>query len=222
MIRTYIIDTTQLGNKQIYDRRCAELSAERLKRLDFIGTQKNKILSLGAGVLISVGFKAYGIDENEVSIVKNEYGKPYIKDGDLFFNVSHSGTMAVCSFADREVGTDIQILSRPKLPEMNLKLAERFFTHNEFVRIRDIKSVKEQNEEFTRLWTIKESFVKACGYGFNLNPNEFEVSITNGISVSHKVNNKKYFFKEYEVQGYKLTVCCEKDDFAYELEYVTM
>ena len=36
----------------------------------------------------------------------NEYGKPYLESGGLFFNLSHSGEYVACAISDKEIGID--------------------------------------------------------------------------------------------------------------------
>ena len=57
--------------------------------------------------LLKYALKDYAnIDKYE--IVYNEYGKPYLKNIDIYFNISNSKNVSVCVISNREVGIDIQ------------------------------------------------------------------------------------------------------------------
>lgn len=79
-------------------------------------------------------------------------GKPYLKSGELYFSISHSAGRTICAVADQEIGADIQkIAYRPRVAR----------------RICQDHELAEANSPagFTRLWALKESFVKANGAG---------------------------------------------------------
>ncbi|MCC8050043.1 MAG: 4'-phosphopantetheinyl transferase superfamily protein [Clostridiales bacterium] len=66
-------------------------------------------------------------------------------------------------FADTDVGCDIEFRKQP-----NDKLAGRFFCRDEISWMQDAKEETEREERFYRLWTLKESFIKATGQGLRL------------------------------------------------------
>ncbi len=94
-----------------------------------------------------------GITQYE--LIYNEYGKPYLKEGALFFNLSHSGEYTACAISDHEIGIDIQKIC---IKEHAMR---RICTPEERARIKTA-------EDFTRMWVIKESFAKAKGIGIGL------------------------------------------------------
>lgn len=82
----------------------------------------------------------------------NEYGKPYLVGNPLFFNLSHSGEYTACVISDKEVGIDIQKVGMKEHAMRKVCTAE------------ELASIKTA-EDFTRIWTIKESYAKANGMG---------------------------------------------------------
>lgn len=85
-------------------------------------------------------------------VITNEYGKPYLEDNEIYFNISHSGDYTVIVIGDNEIGVDIQKLSyRPKV-------IKRFYNDKE-------KEIATNEIEFTRIWAIKEAYVKKNGMG---------------------------------------------------------
>lgn len=132
--------------------------------IDRIRMPQDKRLSLAAGILLDEGLRTYGLREARVHVCKGEYGKPYFPDfPEIHFNLSHSGNAALAVFADREVGCDIELRKRA-----NEALARRFFCAREADWMLAAAEEKEREDRFYRIWTLKESFLKATGQGLHL------------------------------------------------------
>ncbi|MBO5525878.1 MAG: 4'-phosphopantetheinyl transferase superfamily protein [Clostridia bacterium] len=81
----------------------------------------------------------------------NSYGKPYLSDNQLYFNLSHSGAMTILALSDKEVGVDCE-----KIRSRKTDAVLRSFPESE-------RSEILGTEDFFRHWTVKESFVKFMG-----------------------------------------------------------
>jgi 4'-phosphopantetheinyl transferase len=92
-------------------------------------------------------------------------GKPRLvdqSDGSIRFNLSHSGEMALCAFAQgREVGVDVEKISRDM---DDLAIARRMFTPGEARRLETLQG-DERTAAFFNSWTRLEALAKACGHG---------------------------------------------------------
>ncbi len=106
--------------------------------------------------------------------VPNEYGKPsaHAPQGPRapHFNLSHSDelvVMAVCQ--GYEVGVDVEWLVRKG---ETVSLADRFFSPIESEQLRALAAPAQQSRFFD-LWTLKESYIKACGMGLSIPLDEF-------------------------------------------------
>ena len=102
--------------------------------------------------------KEEGIIDYE--FVKNENGKPFLKDIPIFFNVSHTdGFCAVC-INDSPVGIDCEKID-PNFEKKIPDFAKRYFLKNEL-------SLLEENGydalTFFKIWTSKEAYIKKYGY----------------------------------------------------------
>lgn len=99
--------------------------------------------------------------EFPVEIVTDKSGKPELADVPLRFSLSHSGDRCACAVYDRAIGVDIQ-----KRAAADVRILERRFTpcEREFVL-----NSADRGAAFTRVWTMKESYVKAHGTGIPLN-----------------------------------------------------
>lgn len=203
MVNTFILNTDLLDDEQLFNKHLALMPEKRRDKVIRMAKEKQK-LSLGAGILI----KAFVGDD----ISYNEYGKP-ISDK-LEFNISHSGKYVVISTASEPVGVDIQIFKRGMR-----HIAHRFFSVEECITIDQSYT---PDTTFIKIWSLKEAFLKCVGIGLCNDLNNFSVKIDDDrITVSQNFNNNFYYFKNYEVEGYQLSVCCEDNRFANTLVDVT-
>ncbi|MGN1480405.1 4'-phosphopantetheinyl transferase family protein [Porcipelethomonas sp.] len=101
----------------------------------------------------------FGIAYNDDTVGFNKYGKPYLKNSDLYFNISHCTGLAVCSIESCETGVDVEFIRNypPRVLNRSFSLGE----------IDAVKNSARPDETFFRLWTLKESFVKALGIGIS-------------------------------------------------------
>lgn len=232
MLEIYAYDIRNLLNKNEYETRLANASSCRKEKINKCTLQQKALENLAAAAVIDEAVKQFGLREKQINYGFGEVGKPYIKsvckDADSFanniknihFNISHSGDYAVCVVSDREVGIDIQKIEKP-----NLQVAKRFFAKKEYEYILNQPDEKSKTEAFYRIWTLKESFVKAVGVGINLPFDSFEFDmseekvclkqITGGKEVFDEIS---YSFKEVslsqthiigkrEDELYKMAVC---------------
>ena len=100
-------------------------------------------------------YKYYGYDFEKIDIQRTKNGKPYIKDSNLRFNVSHSGDaiIAIVGLGYDSVGIDMEVI----LNKDREKIIKRFFQKEE---IEFINSSDDKNLEFYRIWTKKEAYIK--------------------------------------------------------------
>lgn len=89
-------------------------------------------------------------------IVKNEYGKPYFENNDIYFNISNSDSVVVAAVSDKEIGIDIQ------KRKYNEAIVNRTFTESEK---QYLNKSSDKKKAFTLIWTMKESYVKKLGIG---------------------------------------------------------
>lgn len=142
------------------------LDKDRAKRIEAIKRESEKRRSVYAGVLLRYAFLQAGHSVNEwenITIKKGEYGKPVIElsNGHYFhYSLSHSGEYVACAIGDdenSEVGIDIQQMIPDKI-----QIAKRFFSKEEYTRI---CNSNDEDIDFYRMWTAKESYVKLTGRG---------------------------------------------------------
>lgn len=197
-------------DEEVFQTFYQKMPEERQRKIDCCARWKDKRLSLAAGVLLQEMLQEYGVDDANLRIGYGENQKPYLLDyPDIHYNLSHSGEMAMCIAADTEVGCDIEEIN----PHMNLGIAKRFFTTNEYEAIMREETEDKKKDMFFRLWTLKESFLKVTGLGMKLPLNSFEMILGDSIQVKYEGNLAAYEFREYCYEHYKAAVCrlCSED-----------
>ncbi|PYE48916.1 4'-phosphopantetheinyl transferase superfamily protein [Paenibacillus barcinonensis] len=112
-----------------------------------------------------------GVPAKELSFSRNAYGKPcLVHNPHVPFNVSHSGDwIALIAGGTAEVGVDVE-----KIAPIDLQIAERFFSPQENAYLAAMPA-DQQNHTFYRLWTLKESYIKAIGTGLSLPLDSFAI-----------------------------------------------
>lgn len=207
----YHMDTGELEDERTFLDYYEAMSRERQRKVDSFLRMEDKRLSLGAGILMDRGLSEWGLCEREAALSYTEKGKPYLtKYPHIHFNLSHSGSKVLAVFADVETGCDIE-----RRQEADLALVKRFFTPGEYDFIAGQQGNAGQDEAFTRMWTLKESFLKAVGSGLLLPLDAFEIVISpeGGISLGGKsevarfLNPKAFVFREYRLGEYFAAVC---------------
>ncbi len=152
------------------------LSPEELEKADRYRVERPRHeFVLTRGTLRSLLAKYLGRPPREISFEYTYYGKPHLKDaGDLHFNVSHSGGLALMGFIrGSEIGVDVEKMK--PMPDA-MQLAERFFSAREREDLRAVPA-DEVSHAFFRCWTRKEAYIKGKGEGLSLPLHQFDVSI---------------------------------------------
>ena len=88
------------------------------------------------------------------NLVYNEYGKPYLKRNEIYFNISHAKPYTVLVISNKEIGVDIEKIT------MKDKVMKKVCTEEE-------KKLIKTADDFTVIWVKKESYVKYIGVGLS-------------------------------------------------------
>ncbi len=87
-------------------------------------------------------------------IIYNEYGKPYLKNNEIFFNISNCDIYTVLVISSKEVGVDIEKIT------IKENIIDKICNENE-------KKLIKSPIDFTSIWVKKESYVKYLGVGLS-------------------------------------------------------
>jgi 4'-phosphopantetheinyl transferase len=156
------------------------LSTEEVARAkSFVVERPRRNYLASRAALRSLLGRYLGKPPSEVTILIDVSGKPRLADGDLRFNLAHSGELALIAFTrDCEIGVDLELV-RPI--ERALEIAARNFHPAELAAIRDA-SAEELAATFFRCWTRKEAVLKAVGLGLIHPLDELNTHLPNGGS----------------------------------------
>lgn len=168
----YLLDTkfVDLGNNDLYK----DLSRDRIDKINRLVFEKDKKLSLGAGLLLNFVIKDYCEKQNiscpdfPLDIIKNQYEKPILKDGNIHFNLSHSGRYVVCVADNRPVGIDIQ-----KIGKTNVAFSDRIMSEKEK------RLFGADTKRALMVFCMKEAILKKQGIGLSCGLNNIELYTDN-------------------------------------------
>lgn len=206
-ITVYTADTAPLYEKKLFDEIYSSVSAERREKTDGMRMLNDKCLSLGAEYLLMRACRDYGVDYGAAVIAAGKYSKPAFCSGKLQFNLSHSGTRAMCAVSFSDVGCDVE-----EIKPFKSAVAEKYFSPEEKRALGMCVTQPERENLFFRIWTLRESFMKCTGRGLALPLTEFSLTFENGrVSVNQTVDDSDYLFFEKDYSdGYKYSVCAKK------------
>lgn len=123
-----------------------------IDKLPTIDDKKRSIL--GIKLLMNL-LSEKSINYNDLKFTKNKDGKPIITNYPLFYSTSHSGEYVICGLSDKEIGIDIQSIQK-----INFKIMNSFFDKDE-------KFYSNNNENYTKVLSLKEAYGKCYGFGIN-------------------------------------------------------
>lgn len=117
------------------------------------GDKINSLLS--RLLLLSEIRRRTGIPERKVKLTLGSFGKPYLKNSELQFSLSHTRGAICAAFGENgEVGVDIERRDR----RVNERMYKRVLCGEEQVHA-------TSDADFIRFWVKKEAFLKRLGVG---------------------------------------------------------
>ncbi len=163
----YGVDCTPLKEAHTLKQVLPRLDDSRRQRIERLQIPEKRAQCAAAGILLTY---LCGDNGSPPALRHGSRGKPYLRDrDDRFFSLSHTGRWVFCALADDEVGLDAQIPTA-----YNPAIIQRHFTPPE----REwLDSQPDKVEAFTRLWTMKEAYLKFTGFGMVLPMSSFTVPL---------------------------------------------
>lgn len=208
----------------------SRLSTARQNKIEKLRYDADKRLSLGAGLLLDHGLSQFGLKEREEEFGTVENGKPCLKNHPgIQFNLSHSGAMVMAAFACQKakkesgcagtsifsaagegqacpVGCDVE-----RKQKARMDVARRFFAPCEQQLLLSAKTQEEQDLLFSRLWTLKESFLKVDGKGMAMALDSFAIEPGKTPRLAG-IHGSQYHFREFQLADYCASVCVKRKD----------
>lgn len=183
----------------------------RKRKIDKLKLESDKYLSLFGELIIRNDINEnYGIHNDDINFEYSSVGKPKVDIKDYHFNISHSGGYVLCGISQSDIGVDIE-----EIKDVDFRISKYVFSESE-QKIID-SSEDDKTDIFYRLWTMKESYLKATGEGFN----------SDIKSVSFDICESNIFYdgwhiKEYDIlDEYKVSVCSRDNRFVESIKTIS-
>ncbi|EEM05993.1 4'-phosphopantetheinyl transferase family protein [Bacillus pseudomycoides] len=188
-----------------YQRCLSFVSKERQEQVKRFRFREDALRSLLGELLTRyILTREYSIPNCLINFERNTFGKPFLKEyKNIYFNVSHSGQWIVCAVDSNEVGIDVE-----KVDQFDIDIAKRFFLEEEYLSLKNIFNENDKKSYFYKLWTLKESYVKAKGKGLQIPLNSFKIEKVNNDLKNYdfQVGNQM-FLRLYSLENYFLSIC---------------
>lgn len=140
---------------------------------------------------VSLAAMDLSVSEKDIEIKTDVYGKPYIAGCEQWhFSITHTAGMIGIAVSDASIGIDAE-----KIHSADLRIAKRFFTDQENLRI---ENSENKDRCFFEIWTKKEAYLKYIGKGLRTPLRSFDV-----FELAHK-------FEAFEEDGYMYSVCHDR------------
>ncbi len=178
-IDVYLVNYNELNFKENYKKYFKYLNDEELNRIKKYENKFDQIRSLLGLLLIKSLASEKNINPN---IKKTEYGKPYLLNSDLHFNISHANECVAVGISNNDLGIDLEYIKNEDYNFYNdWTTRECFFKliglglimYNDEYNIdykRSIINYKKSNYSFTNL-IIDKYMLSICS------KNKFEVKL---------------------------------------------
>lgn len=205
-VKVFYSDISRYLAQDALDSRKAEVDDKRLSRIERAIRPETKAQLLGAGLLQNAALEAV-FGKNDYRIEISPSGKPYVINAEgVYFNLSHAGKFVLCAVSDIPVGADIEEIAEAQTV---MGIADRFFSMLE----RDAIALSPSPAEaFCRLWTLRESYVKMRGTGFDRGLAPLACEFPGGVpkmKIDGVIQNDAFFTEIRDVFGCRGAVCTQ-------------
>ena len=155
------------------------MSADEHERMGRFVFERDRKAFLLTRALVRTTLSRYApVAPADWTFIANAHGRPELLDRppgvpDLRFNISHTDGLIACAVTiGREIGVDVENIGR----HMQHDVAGRHFAPKEVSDLRQLPD-DEQRKVFFDYWTLKESYIKARGFGLALPLGDFAFTL---------------------------------------------
>lgn len=161
---------------------------------------------LGGELLQFALEREYG---SSYEVVREGNAKPFLAgEQGIDFSITHTEGLVVCGISGKRIGVDAEYI-RP----FDDRLMRRICTEEEIAYITGVDGGSKMREErFFRLWTGKESFLKATGQGLSLPMKEIGFSVRAGEKQRMDIrgNIPGWQYTQFRYRGRFMVTVCEE------------
>ncbi len=151
------------------------LTGAEIQRYEELARPEHRLEYLAGRVFLREILSAYtGIPPNALAFDKNPSGKPALVaeqlDTPLNFNFSHGADGMACAVtAKNNIGVDVESVSEDR---GMVEVADHYFSSIELAGLEALGAA-DQQQQFFRIWTLKEAYIKARGEGHSQSLDSF-------------------------------------------------
>ena len=188
----YAIDCTPWLSEEKIEQSLPYLDEKRRTRIRRLRVPLKRAQCVAAGLLLT-----HVLSENGVApiLAYGENGKPYLaNNSDAYFSITHSDKWVFLAVADCEIGIDAQAPRR-----VCPRLAARSTTPEELAWVK-----QDTEPNFTRLWTMKEAYLKYTGTGLSVLIRDVTMSVP---SIDGYDERNHCYWSLLSHDGIPLSVC---------------
>ena len=170
-VRLYALDSSELGEAALARFAAALDAVESARAARFVFDKHRRRFIAAHGFLREVLARELDRQPAALDFELGAQGKPRVKNADLHFSLTHTGEHALVAVGNFELGLDAEEIRGARV---DAPLARRVMTAEEFETWSQAPR-EAQVQAFFRLWSAKESVMKASGQGMSLGPDTFAV-----------------------------------------------
>lgn len=159
---------------------------------------KRRAQSIAGELLLQYIFQTQLNFQSTLDYTYNKYGKPLLADSNFFFNISHSKDYVVCVFSDKEIGVDIEEISKP------ITVSNYHFFHP-----KEINVLNQNINLFYELWTSKEAFLKKIGTGLSRPLNTFYSDLSRDLIIDELNSSFCNIIFYNSIENYRMAICSD-------------
>ena len=168
---------------------------EKRLLIDKIIDENDRKKSIIGEIMLCELLKKEDINYESCSFYKNESGKTYISNYDIYFNISHSDKYIAVAISNKEIGIDIE-----EYRKYDEKVLKTFANEDE---VSYVKNSNRKRIDYIKLYTSKEAYIKCNGLRL-LNIKDFTIVHNDKIGIEgFNINN-------FIADKYVVSVCEKK------------
>ena len=200
--------------EEVYQRLLPMISQKNQERCRRFRLKADALRTLYGELMVRhVLIQHFSFANKDIEILQSAEGKPYVQGLPFHYNISHAGDYVVCAFSELPVGIDIEEIS-----DIDLNLAKTVFSSYEYDALYR-QDPSNRLDYFFSLWTLKESYIKWLGDGMSVPLKSFSFRIVgHQIYLEDAYRQAKPFFRQWQLAGYKMSLCSMLRDFRDKIE----
>ena len=195
MIRAYIYDIKD------FDESNHVFSEDVLKKANSYLVEEERKITLASSLILDEYLLSKGKSRKDLRF--SDKGKPYIEG--LFFNISHYKDKVLLVDSSRfEIGCDIV-----EKIKYSSKFSQKFFSfkENELLDKSD-----DKNSLFTKIWAVKESYVKCTGEGISFPLSNLSIEFEPKVKVFRNGVEQHHFIYVFNKEEYFISITATHED----------